>query len=125
MDCDHPTEILRLAQTCSRLADQCDDRQEADKLRQMSLEYDAKARGLQSPPLAPASEAEPTAQQRALAILREFEQARSNLIGKTVVSSDGKAGSVEKVLLEDLHGLRIIIGGHEGDWPISTLKFVS
>jgi hypothetical protein len=55
-------------------------RREAAKLRQISLEYDAKARGLPSPPLVPALEAEPTAQQLALAILREFEQARSTLI---------------------------------------------
>jgi hypothetical protein len=61
------------------------------ELRQIAGEYDAKARGLQSPSPDP--------------------------------TSDGKAGTVEKVRLDELHGLRVTITGHEGDWPISTLKF--
>jgi hypothetical protein len=55
-------------------------------------------------------------------ILREFEQARAELIGKGVVLSDGKAGSIDKVFLDELHGLRISIDGHDGRWPISTAK---
>jgi hypothetical protein len=31
---------------------------------------------------------------------------------------------VEKVRLDELHGLRVTITGHEGDWPISTLRFI-
>src|SRR5712671_2739976 len=38
-------------------------------------------------------------------------------------SSDGKAGTVEIVPLEENHGLRISIRGHEGSWPVSTIKF--
>jgi hypothetical protein len=58
-----------------------------------------------------------------LAILREFEQARKDLLGKPVVLSDGKAGSVEKAQLDELHGLRVTISGHVGEWPISTVRF--
>jgi hypothetical protein len=63
-----------------------------------------------------------SAQERALTILREFEQAQADLKGKAVLLSDGKAGRVEKVQLDELHGLRVAIAGHEGDWPVSTLK---
>jgi hypothetical protein len=37
--------------------------------------------------------------------------------------TDGKAGTVRSVLLDELHGLRISIKGHVGKWPIS-IKFV-
>ena len=77
---------------------------------------------MESPPVSP-DQNEPTVQERALAILREFEQAQKDLIGRAVVLSDGKAGSVEKVRLDELHGLRVTITGHEGDWPISTVRF--
>jgi len=77
---------------------------------------------MQSPPVHP-GQIEPTVQERALAILREFEQAKKALEGGAVVLSDGKAGSVDKVRLDELHGLRVTITGHEGDWPISTVKF--
>ena len=123
MDWDHPSALLKRAATCSRLAEQSDDPIEASKLRQIAEEYDAKARGLQSPPSDPTSEAEPSAQQQALNILRMFQQAQAGLLGKTVILSDGKAGSVEKVRLDELHGLRVTITGHEGDWPISTVRF--
>jgi hypothetical protein len=39
------------------------------------------------------------------------------------VLNDGKAGTVENVWLDELHGLRISIKGHYGRWPISTIKF--
>jgi hypothetical protein len=87
----------------------------------IAQEYDAKARGMQSPPAVP--DQEPTAQERALAILREFEKARKALVGRAVVSSDGKFGTAQDVQLDDLHGLRVIIAGHDGAWPISTVKF--
>jgi hypothetical protein len=31
---------------------------------------------------------------------------------------------VDHVWLDELHGLRISIRGHDGRWPISTIKFV-
>jgi hypothetical protein len=65
----------------------------------------------------------PAAKVRASAILSEFEQAQTELLGKAVVLTDGKAGTVETVSLDELHGLRISIRGHDGKWPISTIKF--
>ena len=65
----------------------------------------------------------PIAKVRASTILGEFGQAQTELVGKAVVLTDGKAGTVEKVWLDDLHGLRISIRGHVGKWPISTIKF--
>ena len=57
-------------------------------------------------------------------ILNEYGEAQSALIGKAVVLTDGKAGTVENVWLDELHGLRISIKGHDGRWPVSTIKFV-
>jgi len=65
----------------------------------------------------------PTAKLRASTILRAFDEARSELVGKAVVLTDGKAGTVENIWLDELHGLRISIRGHDGKWPISTIKF--
>ena len=66
----------------------------------------------------------PTAEARALTIIAEFDQAHAELVGRAVVLSDGKAGTVDHVWLDELHGLRISIRGHYGKWPISTIKFV-
>jgi hypothetical protein len=57
-------------------------------------------------------------------ILGAFEQAQSELVGKAVILTDGKAGTVENVWLDELHGLRISVAGHVGKWPISTVKLV-
>jgi len=57
-------------------------------------------------------------------ILACYERAGAELIGKAVVLSDGKAGTVEKIWLDELHGLRISIGGHFGKWPVSSLKLI-
>jgi hypothetical protein len=65
----------------------------------------------------------PAVKVRASTILCEFEQAQTELVGKAVVLTDGKAGTVEHVWLDELHGLRISIRGHDGKWPISTVKF--
>jgi hypothetical protein len=65
----------------------------------------------------------PTAKVRASAILSEFDQAQTELVGKAVVLTDGKAGTVESVWLDEMHGLRISIRGHDGKWPVSTIKF--
>jgi hypothetical protein len=58
----------------------------------------------------------------ALTILGAFEEARSQLIGRSVVLTDGKAGTVENVWLDELHGLRVSIKGHDGKWPVSTVN---
>ena len=55
-------------------------------------------------------------------ILGAFEEARSQLTGKSAVLTDGKAGTVENVWLDELHGLRVSIKGHDGKWPVSTVK---
>jgi predicted phosphohydrolase len=60
---------------------------------------------------------------RASAILSEFEQAQTELVSKAVILTDGKAGTVDSVWLDELHGLRISIRGHHGKWPISTVRF--
>ena len=65
----------------------------------------------------------PTAKGHALTIIRAFDEAQSELVGKAVVLSDGKAGTVENVWLDEVHGLRISIRGHDGKWPVSTIKF--
>ena len=44
-------------------------------------------------------------------------------MGKAVILTDGKAGTVESIWLDETHGLRISIRGHEGKWPVSTIKF--
>jgi hypothetical protein len=65
----------------------------------------------------------PTAKFRACTILSEFDQAQTELVGKAVVLTDGKAGTVDRLWLDELHGLRVSIKGHEGKWPVSTIKF--
>jgi hypothetical protein len=75
-------------------------------------------------PPAPDSETTmPAVKLRASTILGAFEQAQTELVGKAVVLTDGKAGTVEGVWLDEFHGLRISIKGHDGKWPISTIKF--
>ena len=64
----------------------------------------------------------PTVKLRASTILGAFEEAQSELVGKAVVLTDGVAGTVETIWLDELHGLRISIIGHAGKWPISTIK---
>lgn len=59
---------------------------------------------------------------RATTILTALGDAQSELVGKAVILTDGKAGMVENVWLDELHGLRISIRGHDGKWPISTIK---
>ena len=64
----------------------------------------------------------PIAKARASTILTEFDQAQAELVGKAVILTDGKAGTVDNIWLDALHGIRISIRGHEGKWPISTIK---
>jgi hypothetical protein len=65
----------------------------------------------------------PNVKNSASMILTILGQVQSDLIGKAVVLTDGKAGTVENVWLDELHGLRISIHGHGGKWPVSTIKF--
>jgi hypothetical protein len=65
----------------------------------------------------------PAVKVRASAILSEFEQAQTELVGKAVILTGGRAGTVETVLLDEWHGLRISIRCHDEKWPISTIKF--
>jgi hypothetical protein len=51
---------------------------------------------------------------QAAAILSTYQEARALLIGKSVALSNGKAGTVENVWLDELHG---------GKWPVSTIRF--
>ncbi|WP_439369687.1 PRC-barrel domain-containing protein [Bradyrhizobium sp. DASA03120] len=64
----------------------------------------------------------PRAKAHAAAILREYHKAEAELIGKAVVLTDGKAGTVEELHLDEAHGLRLSITGHPGKWPVSTIK---
>jgi hypothetical protein len=64
----------------------------------------------------------PSVKRRASKIVNEYGAAQSELIGKAVALTDGKAGTVENIWLDELHGLRISIKGHEGRWPVSTIK---
>jgi hypothetical protein len=66
----------------------------------------------------------PTVKVRASMILSAFEGAQAELIGKAVALTNGMAGTVEGVWLDELHGLRLSIQGHDGKWPVSTIKFV-
>jgi len=61
---------------------------------------------------------------RAMNILRELYAAEEELVGRAVVLTDGKAGTIDHVFLDDVHGLRISIREHEGRWPISTVKHI-
>lgn len=59
----------------------------------------------------------------ALTILAAFEEAETQLVGKAVILTDGTAGTVEAIWLDDFHGLRLSIKGHPGKRPVSTVKF--
>ena len=64
----------------------------------------------------------PDAKTYAASILTTFERAQGELVGKAVVLTDGTAGTVEEVWLDEFHGLRISIKGHNGKRPVSTIK---
>ena len=65
----------------------------------------------------------PAVKLRASTILGAFDEVQSELIGKAVILTDGKSGTVENVWLDELHGVRISVAGHDGKWPVSTIKF--
>jgi hypothetical protein len=82
------------------------------------------ANALDSPTNPSSEQAMSSVKLRASTILGAFGQAQSELVGKAVVLTDGKAGTVEKIWLDELHGLRISVAGHVGKWPVSTVKLV-
>ena len=63
----------------------------------------------------------PSVKRCALKILNEYGAAQSELIGKAVVLTDGKAGTVENVWLDELHGLRNTSLGERGFMNASHL----
>ena len=65
-----------------------------------------------------------TGEERAINILRELHAAEEELVGRAVIMTDGKAGTIDHLYLDDVHGLRISISGHDGQWPISTVKLI-
>lgn len=116
---------MEQADRCRRIAEDIDEPSMAAALRGLAEEYARKAEALPQPdqtPEATEASASDPAQERALAILREFEDARVKLVGRGVILTDGKAGTIDRVFLDELHGLRISLEGHEGNWPISTVK---
>ena len=56
----------------------------------------------------------PTVKARASTILTAFEDAQSELVGKAVVLTDGKAGTVENIWLDEFDGLRMWFWGLDG-----------
>jgi hypothetical protein len=81
--------------------------------------------GLESPKWEDAlMSASSTGDERAMNILRELHAAEKELVGRAVVLTDGKAGTIDHIYLDDVHGLRISIRGHDGQWPISTVKHI-
>ena len=127
---DEKSHLLEQAERCRRIAEEVSEPSAAAALRTLAEEYERKAASTSEPSHhdatiedADESVAATTGDENALTILREFEQARVKLVGKTVVLSDGKAGTINRVYLDELHGLRSSIEGHDGQWPISTVKF--
>jgi hypothetical protein len=45
----------------------------------------------------------PAVKFRASTILGEFEKAQAEIVGKAVILTDGKAGTVDKAWLDDMH----------------------
>ena len=58
----------------------------------------------------------------ALTILDAVGEAEAQFVGKAVTLTDGTAGTVEAIWLDDFHGLRLSIKGHPGKRPVSTVK---
>jgi hypothetical protein len=46
-----------------------------------------------------------TGDKRAMTILRELHAAEEELVGRAAVLTDGKAGTIDGVFLDDVHGL--------------------
>ncbi len=127
---DEKARLLQQAERCRRIAENINNLETAEAIRNLAEQYErrAEAIGTEGSSVLGAKERvaqmtpSSTGQEVALAILRQFEEARSELLGQAVILSDGKAGTICKVFLDELHGLRVSIEGHEGQWPISTIK---
>ena len=65
----------------------------------------------------------PTVKLCASTILGAFEQAHTDLVGKAVVLTDGKAGTVENLWLDEQHGLRLSIRGMPESGPSRPSNF--
>jgi len=127
---DERSRLLDQARRSRRIAENITDLGMAEALRRVADEYERQAEEIgksddEPKDKEPADNPVGTAHESALVILREFETARANLVGKGVILSDGKAGTINRIFLDELHGLRISIEGHEGEWPISTVKLAA
>jgi hypothetical protein len=60
---------------------------------------------------------------RASTILNAFERAHKILVGKAVVLTDGKAGTVRTFGWTNCMACDSPYRRHAGKWPISTIKF--
>lgn len=61
---------------------------------------------------------------RAMSILEQLHGAEEELVGKAVIMTNGIAGTVNHIYLDEIHGIRISLQGHDGRWPISTVKAI-
>jgi hypothetical protein len=64
-----------------------------------------------------------TLKRLALTVLDAVGKAEAQFVGKAVTLTDGTAGTVEAVWLDDFHGLRLSIRGHPGKRPVSIVRF--
>jgi hypothetical protein len=121
---DEKQRLLEQAEHSRRIADRINEPSTSEALRKLADESERKAEAIaQQEEKSPEADMAPDiAQESALNILRDFEEARVKLVGKGAILSDGKAGTIDNVYLDELHGLRISIDGHEGEWPVSTVK---
>jgi hypothetical protein len=53
----------------------------------------------------------------------ELDQAQVELVGKALILMDGKARTVDKIWLDEFHGLRFSVRGFEGMWPLTLTDF--
>ncbi|MGY3237539.1 hypothetical protein ACVWZ4_001792 [Bradyrhizobium sp. USDA 4472] len=61
------------------------------------------------------------AEERAVSTLRELHAAEDELIGKTVVMTDGKGRLIISISTK-CTDFAFQSLGHDGEWPISTVK---
>jgi hypothetical protein len=85
-----------------------------------------RAMGIRDKPTAPVSPWQNGFAERLIgSIRRECLDHIVELVGKTVILTNGTAGTVGNIWLDEFHGLRLSIKGHEGKWPVSTIKFAA
>lgn len=63
-------------------------------------------------------------ERRAMKILEQLHGAEEELVGRAVIMTNGIAGTVDHIYLDEIHGIRISLKGHDGRWPISTVKAI-